>query len=141
MRFAQAADVEPSCATSFSAAGGVGLPPAPLAKPKYQPHHPSYKDEATLGILKTNGFNLEDMHLTSTDNLFTLLAGLGLAVALSVKPGAAAAYPHHRTWPRGVAAVCPRPIRLAENLRRRKSSSSKHFPQPTPVPQNSHPTH
>jgi hypothetical protein len=39
---------------------------------------------------------------------------------------------------RGVAAVCPRPIRLAENLRRRKSSSSKHFPQPTPVPQNSH---
>jgi hypothetical protein len=43
-----------------------------------------------FGILKTNGFNLEDMHLTNADKLFTLLAGLGLAVALSVKPGAAA---------------------------------------------------
>jgi hypothetical protein len=43
-----------------------------------------------FGILKTNGFNLEDMHLTNADRLFTLLAGLGLAVALSVKPGAAA---------------------------------------------------
>jgi hypothetical protein len=50
-----------------------------------------------FGILKTKGFNLEDMHLANTDRLFTLLAGLGLAVALSVKPGAAA--PRRRTIP------------------------------------------
>jgi hypothetical protein len=60
-----------------------------------------------FGILKTNGFNLEDMHLTNADKLFTLLAGLGLAVALSVKPGAAAPRRRpipiikhgHRAWP------------------------------------------
>ena len=87
-----------------------------------------------FGNLKTKGFNLEDTHLTNADKLSTLLAVLGLAIALSVKTGVAAAYPHQNTWPSGVVAVCPRPIRVAENLRRRKSSSSKRFPQPTPVP-------
>lgn len=44
------------------------------------------------------------------------------------------AYPHQKTWPLGGVAVCPRPIRVAENLRRRKSATGKRFPQPTPVP-------
>jgi hypothetical protein len=42
-----------------------------------------------FGNLKTRGFNLEDTHLTNADTLSTLLAGLGLAVALSVKTGVA----------------------------------------------------
>ncbi len=37
--------------------------------------------------------------------------------------------------PPGGVAVGPRPIRVAENPRRRKSSSRKPFPQPSPVPQ------
>jgi hypothetical protein len=44
-----------------------------------------------FGNLKTKGFNLEDTHLTNADKLSTLLAVLGLAIALSVKTGVAAA--------------------------------------------------
>nr|MBA2703358.1 transposase [Blastocatellia bacterium] len=47
--------------------------------------------ETMFSSLKTKGFNLEDTHLTNTDKLSTLLAVLGLAVALSVKTGVAAA--------------------------------------------------
>ncbi len=47
--------------------------------------------ETMFGNLKTKGFNPEDTHLTNADKLSTLLAVLGLAVALSVKTGVAAA--------------------------------------------------
>jgi len=62
-----------------------------------RPHHAlaRYRQRWTIetmfGNLKTKGFNLEDTHLTNADKLSTLLAVLGLAVALSVKTGVAAA--------------------------------------------------
>ena len=47
--------------------------------------------ETMFGNFKTKGFNLEDTHITDPDKLSTLLVVLALAVALSVKTGAALA--------------------------------------------------
>jgi hypothetical protein len=46
--------------------------------------------ETLFANLKTKGFNLEDTHITDRGKLSTLLAVLAMAVALSVKAGAAA---------------------------------------------------
>ncbi|MGQ0445880.1 MAG: hypothetical protein ACT4O2_12330 [Beijerinckiaceae bacterium] len=88
--------------------------------------------------LKTKGFNLEDTHLTNAAQLATLFGGdrFGHRAFRYNRHGggAAAAYPlgRGRCWPS--ADPC------RGNPRRRKSSSSKRFPQPTPVP-NSPSTH
>jgi hypothetical protein len=47
--------------------------------------------ETMFANLKTKGFNMEDTHITDRDKLSTLCAVLALAVALSVKTGAAMA--------------------------------------------------
>lgn len=47
--------------------------------------------ETMSGNFKTKSFNLEDTHITDPDKLSTLLVVLALAVALSVKTGAALA--------------------------------------------------
>jgi hypothetical protein len=49
-----------------------------------------WRIETLFGNLKTRGFNLEDTHLADPAKLATLVALLALAVALSVKTGAAA---------------------------------------------------
>ena len=49
-----------------------------------------WRIESLFGQLKTRGFNLEDTHLADPAKLSTLLALLAIAVALSVKTGAAA---------------------------------------------------
>ncbi len=47
--------------------------------------------ETMFANLKTKGFNMEDTHITDRDKLSTLCAVLALAVAMSVKTGAAMA--------------------------------------------------
>jgi hypothetical protein len=58
-----------------------------------------FAHEAMFGNLKTKGFNPADTHLANADKLPILLAGLGLAVALAVKTGVAAAARWRRPRP------------------------------------------
>jgi hypothetical protein len=62
-----------------------------------------FAHEAKFGNLKTKGFNLAETHLTNADKLPTHLAELGLAVALAVKTGVAAALRWRRPRPRYLA--------------------------------------
>ncbi|HMH71756.1 MAG TPA: transposase [Bradyrhizobium sp.] len=54
--------------------------------------------------------------------------------------GASAPHSRQKTWPQSLVAVRSRPVHAPQNLRRRKSRSSRRLPRPTAFPKTTHQT-
>ena len=90
--------------------------------------------ETLFANLKTKGFNLEDTHITDPEKLSACAGADRDALRQDRRGGGAApSYPHQKTWPQGVVALCFRRRCPPQNHSIREARSNNHIPPTAPV--------